>query len=113
MARKSNSGSPTRTAKSRTSETKIDKNVHVGRIMAEEERSEFYCCCCGKKYTKQKGNFLFQIVLYLLAICLTCLYARTVLTNTLLLLQTSSPVMKKRLWTECVKCAIGITTMIY
>ena len=59
MAR-SNAGSPTRTAKSRTSGTKIDKNVHVGRIMAEDERSEFYCCCCGKKYTKQKGNFPFS-----------------------------------------------------
>ena len=60
MAKKSNAGSPTRTAKSRTSGTKIDKNVHVGRIMAEEERTEFYCCCCGKKYVRQKGNFPFS-----------------------------------------------------
>lgn len=59
MAR-SNAGSTTKTAKSRTSKTKIDKNVQVGRIMAEEERVEFYCTCCGKKYTKLKGNFIFS-----------------------------------------------------
>lgn len=59
MAR-SNAGSTTKTAKSRTSKTKIDKNVQVGRIMAEEERTEFYCTCCGKKYTKLKGNFVFS-----------------------------------------------------
>lgn len=46
--------------KSRTSKTKIDKNVNVGRIMSEEERTEFYCTCCGKMYTKQKGNFPFS-----------------------------------------------------
>lgn len=50
-------GNVKKTTKSRTSKTKIDKNVDVGRIMAEEERTEFYCSCCGKKYTKQKGNF--------------------------------------------------------
>lgn len=59
MAR-SNAGSTKKTTKSRTSKTKIDKNVQVGRIMAEEERTEFYCTCCGKKYTKQKGNFPFS-----------------------------------------------------
>lgn len=57
---RSNAGSVKKTAKSRTSNTKIDKNVKVGRIMAEEERNEFYCTCCGKKYTKQKGNFPFS-----------------------------------------------------
>lgn len=57
---RSNSGSTKKTAKSRTSKTKIDKNVQVGRIMAEEKRTEFYCTCCGKKYTKQKGNFPFS-----------------------------------------------------
>ena len=57
---RSNSGSTKKTANSRTSKTKIDKSVQVGRIMAEEERTEFYCTCCGKKYTKQKGNFPFS-----------------------------------------------------
>ena len=55
-----NTGSTKKTASSRTSKTKIDKNVQVGRIMAEEERTEFYCTCCGKRYTKQKGNFPFS-----------------------------------------------------
>lgn len=55
-----NTGSTKKTASSRTSKTKIDKNVQVGRIMAEEERTEFYCSCCSKKYTKQKGNFPFS-----------------------------------------------------
>ena len=55
-----NTGSTKKTASSRTSKTKIDKNVQVGRIMTEEERTEFYCTCCGKKYTKQKGNFPFS-----------------------------------------------------
>lgn len=55
-----NTGSTKKTANSRTSKTKIDKNVNIGRIMAEEERTEFYCTCCGKKYTKQKGNFPFS-----------------------------------------------------
>lgn len=55
-----NTGSTKKTANSRTSKTKIDKNVQVGRIMTEEERTEFYCTCCGKKYTKQKGNFPFS-----------------------------------------------------
>lgn len=64
MAR-SNSGSTKKTASSRTSKTKIDKNVQVGRIMAEEERAEFYCSCCGKKYTKQKETSLIQIARYL------------------------------------------------
>ena len=77
MAR-SNAGSTKKTAKSRTSKTKIDKNVQVGRIMAEEERTEFYCTCCGKKYTKQKGNFpfsnspLFAGNLGYATICKTC-----------------------------------------
>lgn len=55
-----NVGSTKKTAKSRTSKTKINKNVDIGRIMAEEERTDFYCTCCGKKYTKQKGNFPFS-----------------------------------------------------
>lgn len=53
-------GNAKKTMKSRTSKTKIDKNVDVGRIMAEEERTEFYCTCCGKKYVRQKGNFPFS-----------------------------------------------------
>lgn len=46
--------------KSRATKTKIDKNVDIGRIMAEDERTEFYCTCCGKMYNKRKGNFPFS-----------------------------------------------------
>lgn len=73
-----NVGSAKKTAKSRTSKTKINKNVQVGRIMAEEERTEFYCTCCGKMYNKQKGNFpfsnspLFAGNLGYITICKTC-----------------------------------------
>lgn len=44
--------------KSRTSTTKIDPNVKVGRIPQKNDAAGYTCTCCGKHYKLQKSNFL-------------------------------------------------------
>lgn len=58
MARRSNSGNLKATQKSSNSETKINKDIEIGKFKSEDpERDVFYCCACQKKYTKQDSNF--------------------------------------------------------
>lgn len=56
--KKSNSGRVKATQQSSQAQTKINKDVSIGKLSYETPiNREYYCTACGKSYKKQDGNF--------------------------------------------------------
>lgn len=45
-------------SRARQATTKINESAKPGKIEAPEDEQEFVCICCGKRYKRQKQNFL-------------------------------------------------------